>query len=532
MAAGAVKIKFIDTFYGGIARDDKSSITGAGANFEELDIFANKDFIQAEQIFSAEVSFPASTEIYAYDAGDDDTLYGYGRKTTATAGTVRLVSTGTDSGTSTPSNFTTLFNSADTTNLATRIGDTKFFRTTEAQATYLYYIKGTGTSWYLVRYNITAASEGGASSGAATPTSADQLTGLTGSFDRPTMKVIYGELFICHNQFIAKVDKAGAFTAKAFTLPLEWQVIDLIPVSDVCLLLARNKNRTLNISRCFWWDLTATTQFDDSFTIPMGGPQWITNQKESIRILCASNGNLRVFQLSGAFPGAFPVEIPGLTLTSIGTETTTRPISMAKMIANKDKILYFGLLKTDKSGVYALGQLDGDKPNALILSKRFSTGDYSLQRPTAFFIQGPNYYAALDDNGTETVVRCATLNSPTRSSNAVYETINIDGGEPYRLKQFQSIFVVTKPLFSASTTITVSARTDFASSYVTINRADGTVFNTSGGTIAEFPLQGAAVNNLAKVIQVKVAFASSTTNSVSLQAVLVKYVDGNIVGND
>ena len=531
MPAGTTKIKLIDSFMGGICRDDKSSIVGAGANFEELDIFANKDFIQAEQIMSAEASFPASTEIYAYDGGDDDTIYGYGRKTDATAGTVRIVKTGADGGSSTPSNFTTLFTSADTTNLATRIGDMKFFRTTEAQATYLYYIKGTGTSWYLMRYNITAATEKGASSGATTPTSADQLTGLNGSFDRPTMKVIYGELFICHNQFIAKVDKNGAFTEKAYTAPLEWQCIDIIPVSDVALVIARNKNRTMNVSRGLWWDLISTATFDDSFAIPMGGAQWITNQKESIRILCAINGQMKVFQLLGAFPGAFPIEIPGLTLSNIGTETSTRPISMAKMIAVKDKILYFGLLKTDKTGIYALGQLDSDKPNALILSKRFSTSDYSLHRPTALFIQGPNYYGSFDDNGTETPMRCATLNSPTRSSNAVYETIVIDGGEPYRNKQFQSIYVVTKPL-AASTTLTVSARTDFASAYTTVNRADGSIFNTSGGTIAEFPLQGVAIANIAKVIQIKIAFTSSTTNSVFLQAVLIKYVDGNIVGND
>ena len=112
-------LKPILEFFGGITRDDKSIIPGTASNIEELDIFSNKDFIQAEQIMSAE-SISANSEIYAYDSGDDDTVYAYGRKTDTTAGTVRLFSVATG-GASNPGNFSTLFTSADTTNLATPI---------------------------------------------------------------------------------------------------------------------------------------------------------------------------------------------------------------------------------------------------------------------------------------------------------------------------------------------------------------------------------------------------------------------------
>ena len=40
-------LKPILEFFGGIVRDDKSITLGAAFNIEELDIFANKDFIQA-----------------------------------------------------------------------------------------------------------------------------------------------------------------------------------------------------------------------------------------------------------------------------------------------------------------------------------------------------------------------------------------------------------------------------------------------------------------------------------------------------
>ena len=122
--------KIISRWFGGIVRDDKSKVIGGAFNMEELDIFANQDYFQAEQINSAD-SMPASTEIYAYATGDDDTVYGYGQKTTATVGTVRLVSVAAGVADN-PGTFGALFTSADTTNLATPISDLKFLRTTEA----------------------------------------------------------------------------------------------------------------------------------------------------------------------------------------------------------------------------------------------------------------------------------------------------------------------------------------------------------------------------------------------------------------
>ncbi|OGZ57538.1 MAG: hypothetical protein A2728_00385 [Candidatus Spechtbacteria bacterium RIFCSPHIGHO2_01_FULL_38_11] len=521
-------LKPILEFFGGITRDDKSIIPGTASNIEELDIFSNKDFIQAEQIMSAE-SISANSEIYAYDSGDDDTVYAYGRKTDTTAGTVRLFSVATG-GASNPGNFSTLFTSADTTNLATRIGDLKFFRSTEASnATSLYYIGGTSATWYFRRYNIGAAAEqiwNGSAWAAGSSDASSDLTGLVGSFDRPTMKVIFGELFICHGRYIAKVAGDGTFTEKAFTLPSEWEAIDIIPVSDVAIILARNKNKNANYSKGFWWDLTSTSQFDDSFNLPIGGPQWIFNHKETIKIMCAINGIARFFQMSGAFPGAVPIELPGMTLSNIGTEASTSLISAPKMIGTKDKILYFGVYKTDKTGIYAIGQLDSNTPVALILSKRFHTTDYSAHTPTALFIHGPNYYGAFSDNGTETAMRCESLNSPTRSSNAVYESIWQDIGKPFNKKQLTRAYITSYPL-SASTSLALSIAVDYSSSYTALKRADDTIFNTANGLLGLF--RPAAFNNK-YVYKVKVAFTSSTTNSPKLTGIglrgIIKELDG------
>src|SRR3990167_3796970 len=504
--------KIITKFYAGIVRDDKSKIIGGAFNIEELDIFANQDYFQAEQINSAD-SMPSATEIYAYATGDDDTVYGYGQKTTATVGTVRFVSVAAG-GADNPGTFGALFTSADTTNLATPISDLKFLRTTEASnPASLYYIQGASTAWYLTRYNIGAAAEQywtGSAWAAGTGTTA--LTGLDGSFDRPTMKVIFGELYICNGQYIAKVDKDGTVTEKKFTLPKEWEAVDIIGVADIFLILCRNKNRLANYSKAFWWDGVSASQFNDSFALPAGVPLWIVNHQERIKIAVASNAVLRLFQLSGAFPGAVPIELPGIALPNVQVDASTQPISSPKMVGEKDKILYFGLYKTDKTGIYALGQLDADKPNALILSKRFSTGDYSTHKPTALLIQGPNYYSAYYDGSANVNARCESNNSPTRSSNAVYESIFDDDGDPRVDKTLVEAGIMSKPL-AASTSVALSVAKDYGS-YTDYTRSDTSNYDTDDAVAGFY-----ALGITGKVLQYKLTLTSSTTNSPKITGI-------------
>ncbi len=496
------KLKVIKTFYGGIMRDDKSKVNGAASNIEELDILSNADYFQAEQIFSAD-TVPASSELYAYDSGPDGTVYGYGKETAGSK--VRLFSVATG-GADNPGSFATLFTSADTDDLAYKISPIVFHRTTEAQTDYLYYITKNSTTIKLWRYNITAATEA----------TVGTLTGLDGTLDRISMKKMFGELIITNGKYMAKVDKDGTFTNDAFTLPNDWIGVDMIPVSDVCVILARYLDPSVNYCKGYWWDLTSVTQVDDSFNLPSGGPQWIYNHQENVLIFCANNGKGRFFQLSGAFPGAVPQELPGIALLNVGVEADGVPISSSKMVAEKDKILYFGVFKTDKTGVYALGRLDSDKPRAFFLSKRFHTSDYSLHKPTALFILGPNYYGAFDDNSTATLARCESNNSPSRSSQGIYESIIIDDDAPQMDKQSTNVFVGMQPL-PASTDIDVSFSKDYGS-YAEVFRGDGSSLNTTS------MVQGAldVTNGKGKGFKVKLKLISSTTNSPKITSVGVK----------
>lgn len=499
------KVKTIRDFFAGIIRDDKSKIVGAASNIEELDIFTNRDYIQAEQIFTAD-AMPASTEIYSYCSDNASTVYGYGKETAG--GKVRIVSVASGGGDN-PGAFATLFTGADTDDLAYKISPLVFHRTTEANPNYLYALTKNGTTIKLWRYNIVAGTE----------SFVGTLTGLDGTDDRVSMKVVFGELIICNGKYMAKVDKDGVFTDDAFTLPNDWVAVDFIPVSDVCVILARYLDKSVNYCKGYWWDLTSTTQVDDSFNIPSGGPQWIYNHQEEVLMLCAINGKARFFKLSGAFPGAVPQELPGIELTNVGLEADQQPVSSSKMLAEKDKVLYFGLYKTDKTAVYALGKLDSDKPRALLLSKRFHTSDYSLHIPTGLFILGPNFFGAYSDNGTATNTRCESRNSPSRSSQGIYESIVIDDDSPNSDKKFEGIYVSCQPA-PASTDVDVSTALDYGS-YTEIFRGDGTSLNTTSALQGWFPIKSSKQN---KVIKIKLKLVSATTSSPKVTAIGIKMV--------
>jgi hypothetical protein len=495
------KIKIINNFYGGIVRDDKSRIIGACSNIEEVDIWNNKDYVQAEQIMTSD-ALPTGSEIYAYDVGDDDVLYAYGKETTG--GKVRLFSV-SNGGSDNPGDFSILFTSSDATNLATVLSPLKFHKTSETGNNFLYYIAGSGSAWYLKRYRIDNGTE----------SSVGQLTGLTGSFDRPTMKRFYGELYITHGQYIAKVDDDGVFTEKAFTLPNSQVAVDLIPVSDVAIILSRNTNRLINETTGYWWDLESAYQFDDQFRIPMGGGQWIANWKEKIIIFCATNGIGKFYVLSGAFPGAQPLEMPGRLLLNVASETSTQPISSPKMVSQKDGILYFGIYKTDKTGIYALGQIDSGDPIALILSKRFSTTDYANHKPIALLVHGPNYYGAYYDGSSALISRCESNNSPTRSSNAVIETLWIDFDAPLQKKDLTRAYLMSHPLPSG-TSLDLYIYSDYSSGSTQIKRADDSIFNTANGLFGLFR-PSAFVDKF--VYKAKVKFTSNGVNSPKLTGV-------------
>lgn len=495
------------------------------------------------------------TEIHAYAGDNNDNAWGYGVGDNDEVIIWKLANAGSD----TPGSWASQMISSDVTNIGFDQSPIAYHRTTESgNPNSIYYLKKNDTVISVVRYNIDddeeqmfngtswvaipdpSASSSPSSSGSASPSGSastspsasassspsgsasaspspspsptgdilagSQLTGLNGTNDRYFMRVEFGELYIGNGNFVAKVDSEGTLTERAFTLPTGWESVDMTFVADFGLILSRHINRKTNYCKAYWWDLTATTQFDDAITIAHGGPQWIQNFNERLYCLCAQNGVARMYTAQ-ATPGAPLTQMPGIELQNVSIETSTEVISAPKMLATKDNVLYFGVWKTDKTGIYALGNMDPDKPTALVLAKRFDTTDYSLHKPVALYTQGPNFYASYDDNGAFKHARCETNNDPDRSSNAIYESIVLDEGDATKDKDILGVYLMTKPL-AASTSVDMYIKTDYGT-YTQLYREDDSTYDTDNAMLGNFRAKSAS----GKVHQFKFQLTSSGTDS-------------------
>lgn len=571
------KLSRIDKWFGGITLNDKSDIIGASLNVEELDIFSNPSYIEPTTIFGSEsISSPltsvtssgttataTSTNQHGLTTGDSVTISGAdvaaynGTFTvTVTSGTVftyTLLSDPADTTTGTiVATYSTLrkvlgytiddsdnayalsisqdgdaiiwkLSSASTTNPGSWVfayesandahpNSPLIWHKWASGADYLYYPTVNGTTVTLRQLGDLSTYTEGAANGTGV------LDGLDGTGDRIPMIRIAGEIFIGNGKYISQVDDTGVFVQHAFELPGGWECVSFDSLSDELMILARSTEGSKNFSKVFFWDLTATTGVNDEITIPMGGPQIISNHSEVVRVFCAKNGLLRIYELLGKLP------VESHKLDNISTETDLQPIIPEQTKFIKDNILYFGLWKTDKSGLYAMGQAGSKLPTALILSRRFDTSSYATHKPQAANAFGNNFYCSFDDNGTADIARLEGNNSPTRSSNAVYESILIDAGSPENSKEWRGFIAITKSMPS-SCAIVFDARTDNASSYDSNATNSLTSLNdyvdvggASGFTADRFWYRE-LTSVVGRLIQIKLTFMSSGTTMPVLYSI-------------
>ena len=504
-STSADELKLYTQFFGGIVRDDKSTQPGVMSNVEELDILENANFVRPTLIFSNE-TLPANTEFYAYCVDDSDTAYYYGKNTSTGKA---VVYTRTSASSNTPGSLTLLVTSAANANILSPI---EYHKVTESSVTnkYVYYVAGTNTVY---RYGPLGGSPTEASVG-----SLSQIGG-TGFYDRITFRRFYGTLYITNGIYISQVDDNAVFTEKKFTLPFDVYAVDIAPASDVAVILCRYSDRNINKAIGYWWDLASPTTFDDHFDIPMGGPQWIYNYKQTMVWFCAANGIAKMFQLSSPNPGAVVIPFPNIQLNNVATEGDTQPISPTKSTFTKDDQFYFGVYKTDKTGLYAIGKLDYKYPIAIWLAKRFNTTDYSKHAPIGASAFGQNFYCAYADNGTNSNASCLAA-SANRSSNAVIESTWQDNDKPMNYKDLEKGYVITYPIASGCS-VTLSVASDYSSSYTALTTAGGVVHNIVSAVRAIFRVLG--FHNKF-VFKWKVSFTSSGTSSVKLAAVALRLI--------
>jgi hypothetical protein len=490
MSIGDIKTFRVKPFYGGIVVGERDRNIGTAMNVEELDIFTNPDYVQPETIFTAD----SVIERGAWDFADDGTnIYALSDSSGGKAKIWKRAN-GMTSGlgsTTWAAYLTSGQNSLTDSFLECLEWDdgTK----------HLYYVTGTNS---LYKYGNIA--------GSPSESSVGTLTGVSDAGGRLPTLIRQGELFIGHGKYVARVDGTGTYTNAAFTLPSGWRVVDMENVANNIAILCSPSAQSSGESAVFYWDATATTGFIDSVFIPTGNPQAIKNHTESVRVFCISGGSasakLRIFELLGKKP-FLTHELANIDI-DYNTPTGAYNWSVSpRTMTIVDNVLYFGIAKTDKSGIYALGQVQDDKPLALVLARRCSTTDYSNHYPIALYSSGKDMLLAhYDGNTSSWAHQQMVYATASRSSNAVYESVVIDDSKPEVAKRWDKFTAVTSSM-PASCAIVVSGRVDSTSD----SYSQPQTFSTTSKTYYTSP-----INFNGKALQIKAAFTSNGTDAPKL----------------
>ena len=207
-------LKLFIQFFGGIQRDDKSTVPGGASNVEEIDILENANFIRPAQVLSAD-TLPANTNFFSYC---EDPLTGTGYAVGADNNGNGYAHVFSNSNIGTPSAGGWVdAGGASVTLISSAIGpsvvhyEIELSASTTTPTLAIYFVTGTNviTKW--------TASGGVASSGWT-------LSSLTAAMGHVSFREINGLTYICAGNYVSTIDPGSQstgpnFNQKAFALP-------------------------------------------------------------------------------------------------------------------------------------------------------------------------------------------------------------------------------------------------------------------------------------------------------------------------
>ena len=521
-------LKLFTEFFGGIQRDDKSTVRGGMSDVEELDILENANWVQPTQVLSAD-TLPANTNFFSYC---EDPLLGMGYAIGAdnNGNGFAHVFSNSNIGTQSATGWSDA-GGASATLVSNAIAPSIVHYEIENGASTvtptlaLYFITGTNT---VTKWT--------ASGGVASTTWV--LSSLTSSMSHISFREINGLTYICAGNYVSTIDPGSQstgpnFNEKALALPSGYVSIDICQAGEYFFVLAAGADLIANKSVIFIWD-GVSQQYTDQIPVPMGGPQWIYNFKNTVTLLCSANGKAKPFYLNAPSTGAICKAYSNISLKNVQLEnqsislgnsshtyTCNVPISPSKGVFVKDDILYFTLWKTDKSAIYALGQLNSESPFALWLAKRFDTSDYSQIIPYAATAFGPKIFAAYQfgyvtsgSNVTrQSICDPATAN---RSSQAILQSVWDDDGQPMNPKDLIRAYVESYPI-QPSCSLDLYVASDYSTTFTQMKQAGGMIMNILNAIFGIF--RPSNVLNK-KLFQWKVLFTSKQLTTTTLGAAI------------
>jgi hypothetical protein len=425
----------IDTFRGGISDEDDKGVKGSFKFGYGLDIHKKKDTLSCQQAMKNESGsvvvdlinfFVPATDGNAYGFGDAGNIY---KRTPAGDWSVKYT---------------------DGSSLSIKGA---YEWEDDAGNNYLYW----ATDTQLNRKPLPGASDW-----------SDVVIGwqtLT-SADWHTMKQACGNLMICNGNFLAMVDYQGVFTAEAMNLRPGNLATCLEEDNDYAIIGSKRKDEA-EIGHVWSWITTALNWVQKKIIPSKGVNALITT--EAMFLQAGTDGELYFSDMVNnvpllAFPGGGQVNPGGVT--------------------NKNGMAMFGVFGGDNPGIYSYGRKRKNRPLALNL-------DYKLTLETvteigAIEMVGGDLLVSYQSGTTYSV----EVVDPNNKADAIYESLDFDGGSPYFAKLFENIKIKLEPL-PTGCSIKAKYRMNKDGNFVAAKFVNSTgvqieTFDTAGGTEVVF----------------------------------------------
>jgi len=491
----------VTDFFLGEVNDKGSSQAGAATNVVEMDIFENKDFIQAEYGMSSAFNSDISP-VYDFSVNkQDDDFWAYGDTyieigdfdptgTTISGIFEKRSQPINDSNTARPNTEIAAYETSENSSLTTF---------TE----WVYFTSGeNGRLPTLERYNIT-------DDDAPLTVQSDLGDTTTNEIQDPDapviMRIINGALYVMFANTITKIARDGTTTHTYEELQEGFNIVGATSAgrkTDSMFVVCEPIETTTNKSRGYWIDLV-NNDVDNYLDLPYGGVQWVENIASDVLMSFVEDNQFRVMALSQPFPGSTAGRLPNIKLTNVldtqfdvfdDSKTNGLGIkpSPSKSVHTLDGEIFFLLNKDDQPGIYSISRIGPDQNYGIRLAHKLP-GSYPDQLGLAMGVYGNKKIVSYVDgydgtagSGSSTFAVVEPDDSNTeRSNEGVYESVWFQFEEPTVDKDLKAVGVTTEPLPS-NTEIRMYAAQDNESGYTQIYQADGSNMNETGTSYAEF----------------------------------------------
>jgi hypothetical protein len=332
--------------------------------------------------------------------------------------------------------------------------------------------------------------------------------------------------------YVGNVSKLSQFdlstlTDCAINIETGYSIIDLIDDGNYIIILLASSYFGLP-SKIYWWD-TFSKHYNYSLTLPIYGNA--LGKIEGSPVLIGKNdGSIYSINQTGIalLADRTLLDLDTISIDYINSYVDVRSKSSIKAVDEFKGKLFYGIASGGGNTLGGIWSMGRSKPSESIVKNwewrimdgaTYTAKIYSIVNQRSTQLSPENILICVRNTDYGGTLKTLTLDYANKVTDAFYESLVLDGGEPDKTKKFQRITVSTRPLAGS---FTISVKINEASSWTQIGTYTGT-----GKTKQTFPVlvEGMLDNNVGENIQIRFDFSVYKNLAPAIKGYTVEYED-------